>query len=45
MVVTYPEEKKSVKTTFGVGDRVDIAAKRTHEVWIGDEGCVSVIGE
>ncbi|KAH7312036.1 hypothetical protein BKA65DRAFT_159227 [Rhexocercosporidium sp. MPI-PUGE-AT-0058] len=45
MVVLFPDDKEPVKKSFGAGERVDIAAGRKHEVWIGKEGCTSVIGE
>jgi len=45
MSVAYPRDKDAVTTTFGVGDRIDVDAKRVHEVWIGDQGCTYVIGE
>ena len=45
MTITYPTDKDASIITFGVGERIDIAAKRVHEVWIGDQRCVFVIGE
>ena len=45
MTITYPKEAEAKKETFGVGARVDVDAKRVHEVWMGDEGCEYVIGE
>lgn len=45
MTITYPTEPGARKETFGVGARVDVDAKRIHEVWMGDEGCEYVIGE
>ncbi len=30
---------------FTVGDRVDVDARKVHEVWMGVEGCEYVIGE
>ncbi|KAH9878836.1 hypothetical protein J1614_002270 [Plenodomus biglobosus] len=33
------------KTTIGPGARWDVDANRVHEVWVGEEGCVYVIGE
>ncbi|CZS91676.1 uncharacterized protein RAG0_02305 [Rhynchosporium agropyri] len=45
MIVKFPEDKNPVKKSFGPGERVDIAAGRSHEVWIGGAGCTSVIGE
>lgn len=45
MIVLFPDDKEPVKKSFGAGERVDIAAGRKHEVWIGDAGCTSVIGE
>ena len=38
-------KKDAVKTTYGVGDRIDVEAGRVHEVRIGSEGCTYVIGE
>lgn len=43
--ITYPKDKDAVKTTYGVGDRIDVDAGRVHEVWMGPEGCTYVIGE
>ena len=45
MTITYPKESGATKETFGVGARVDVDAKRVHEVWMGEEGCEYVIGE
>ena len=45
LTIMYPKDDRPVKQTFGVGDRVDVDARRTHEVWMGDEGCEYVIGE
>ncbi|KAK4165766.1 hypothetical protein QBC43DRAFT_259519 [Cladorrhinum sp. PSN259] len=45
LTITYPEEKDSQRTTYKVGDRIDVEAGRVHEVWIGREGCTYVIGE
>ncbi|KJZ75917.1 hypothetical protein HIM_04741 [Hirsutella minnesotensis 3608] len=45
LTLWYPEEADRQKVTFGVGDRVDVNARRVHEVWIGPEGCTMVIGE
>ncbi|KAK0656450.1 hypothetical protein B0T16DRAFT_452013 [Cercophora newfieldiana] len=47
LTITYlddPVGSKS-KTTYTVGDRIDVAAGRVHEVWMGEEGCTYVIGE
>jgi hypothetical protein len=41
----YPEEEDREKRTFGPGSRVDVAAGRVHEVWVGSGGCTMVIGE
>lgn len=41
MTITYPTEPRATKETFGVGARVDVDAKRVHEVWMG-EGVVSM---
>ncbi|KAL2149896.1 hypothetical protein VTH82DRAFT_7572 [Thermothelomyces myriococcoides] len=49
LTIAYPEdpdlEQRSKKTTYGVGDRIDVEAGRVHEVWMGAEGCTYVIGE
>ncbi|KAI0883715.1 uncharacterized protein GGS22DRAFT_189682 [Annulohypoxylon maeteangense] len=45
LTITYPKDPKPEKTTYIVGDRIDVDAGRVHEVWIGDEGCTYVIGE
>lgn len=45
LTITYPNDEKPEKTRHGVGERIDVAAGRVHEVWIGDEGCTYVIGE
>lgn len=45
LTITYPKDEKPTKTTFSVGDRVDVDAGRVHEVWIGKGGCTYVIGE
>lgn len=45
LTITYPEDKTPTKTTHAVGDRVDVAASRVHEVWVGPKGCTYVIGE
>ncbi|KAH7097719.1 hypothetical protein BKA62DRAFT_715672 [Auriculariales sp. MPI-PUGE-AT-0066] len=43
--VMYPDDPNPTKNTFGVGARIDVAAGRKHEVWIGSDGCTYVIGE
>lgn len=43
--IAYPKEENPDKKIYGVGDRVDVGAGVTHEVWIGPEGCTYVIGE
>jgi len=44
--VTYPnDEPLGKKETFGPGARIDVPARKIHEVWMGDEGCTYVIGE
>jgi len=45
LTITYPKEPDAIKTTYGVGDRIDVDAGRTHEVWMGPEGCTYIIGE
>ncbi|KAF2650150.1 hypothetical protein K491DRAFT_609398 [Lophiostoma macrostomum CBS 122681] len=45
LTITYPKDSEPKKEIFGPGDRVDVDARRTHEVWMGDEGCTYVIGE
>ncbi|KAF2231544.1 hypothetical protein EV356DRAFT_535380 [Viridothelium virens] len=45
LTITYPNDEKPSKQTFGPGTRVDVDAERKHEVWMGSEGCTYVIGE
>jgi hypothetical protein len=49
LTIAYPQdgdaEQRKKKTTYGVGDRIDVDAGRVHEVWMGEEGCTYVIGE
>ncbi|KAF2682858.1 hypothetical protein K458DRAFT_306481 [Lentithecium fluviatile CBS 122367] len=45
LTITYPNDKGPKKETFGPGARIDVDARRLHEVWMGDEGCTYVIGE
>lgn len=45
LTITYSEDPKPEKFTYDVGDRIDVAAGRMHEVWIGGKGCTYVIGE
>ncbi|TKA69337.1 hypothetical protein B0A49_06432 [Cryomyces minteri] len=45
LTVTYPDDVSPAKETFGPGGRLDVAAGRSHEVWMGSEGCTYVIGE
>ncbi|KAI1263826.1 hypothetical protein F5Y18DRAFT_117548 [Xylariaceae sp. FL1019] len=45
MTITFPEDPKPTKTTYSVGQRIDVEAHRLHEVWIGANGCTMVIGE
>jgi hypothetical protein len=45
LTITYPDDENPIKETFGVGSRLDVAAGRRHEVWVGGEGCEYVIGE
>jgi hypothetical protein len=45
LTITYPDDKEPKRETFGAGARLDVDARRLHEVWIGDEGCIYVIGE
>ncbi|KAI1434837.1 hypothetical protein GGR50DRAFT_379351 [Xylaria sp. CBS 124048] len=48
LTISYPqdtEDDASSKTTYSAGDRVDVDARRVHEVWIGPRGCTMVIGE
>ncbi|KAK3310744.1 uncharacterized protein B0T15DRAFT_519294 [Chaetomium strumarium] len=49
LTIAYPQDgdaqHREMKTTYGVGDRIDVDAGRVHEVWIGREGCTYVIGE
>ena len=39
------KEASSTRETFGVGARIDVAANRLHEVWVGNGGCTYVVGE
>ena len=41
--IAYPPATAQV--VYGAGDRVDVEARRVHEVWMGEEGCVYVVGE
>ncbi|KAI1181085.1 hypothetical protein F4777DRAFT_573159 [Nemania sp. FL0916] len=45
LTITYPKDENPTKTTHTVGDRVDVEARRVHEVWIGPQGCTMVLGE
>ncbi|KAK4452881.1 hypothetical protein QBC34DRAFT_376859 [Podospora aff. communis PSN243] len=47
LTIMYPDDpgESKTKTAYTVGDRIDVAAGRVHEVWMGDEGCTYVIGE
>ncbi|KAF2442596.1 hypothetical protein P171DRAFT_70257 [Karstenula rhodostoma CBS 690.94] len=45
LTITYPEDKEPKKETFGPGARLDVDAKKLHEVWMGEGGCTYVIGE
>jgi len=45
LTITYPNDPTAKKETFGPGSRLDVDAQRVHEVWMGDEGCIYVIGE
>ncbi|KAI1357795.1 hypothetical protein F5Y08DRAFT_346364 [Xylaria arbuscula] len=45
LTITYPKDENPTRTTHSVGDRVDVDARRVHEVWIGPQGCTYVIGE
>ncbi|MCJ1276926.1 hypothetical protein MMC21_004733 [Puttea exsequens] len=45
LTITYPDDERPAKQTFGMGDRVDVEAGRRHEVWMGKGGCEYVIGE
>ncbi|KAB5559994.1 hypothetical protein GE09DRAFT_74140 [Coniochaeta sp. 2T2.1] len=45
LTITYPKDESPEKTTYGVGDRIDVDAGRVHEVWVGGEGCTYVNGE
>lgn len=38
LTIAYPRDPNPVKETFGVGARIDVAAGKVHEVWMGDEG-------
>lgn len=45
LTITYPRDENPTRETFGVGARIEVAAGREHEVWMGEEGCEYVIGE
>lgn len=45
LTISFPEDERPEKKTYGVGDRIDVEAGRLHEVWIGESGCTYVIGE
>jgi hypothetical protein len=45
MTIWYPEEESREKQNFSAGARIDVAAGRVHEVWIGKDGCTMIIGE
>ena len=45
MTITFPDDEKPTRETYRVGQRVDVEARRKHQVWIGKEGCTMVIGE
>ena len=38
LTITYPKDENPGKETFGVGARIDVAAGKVHEVWMGKEG-------
>jgi hypothetical protein len=42
--VSYSDDGAK-KETFGPGARIDVPARKVHEVWMGSEGCTYVIGE
>jgi hypothetical protein len=45
LTIKYPQDAAPKKETFGSGARLDVEIGREHEVWVGPEGCTSVIGE
>jgi len=45
LTISYPQDETPKKETFGPGARLDVAAGRQHEVWMGTQGCTYVIGE
>ena len=45
LTISFPEDARPEKRTYGVGERIDVEAERLHEVWIGKNGCTYVIGE
>ena len=47
LTIAYPDDPvdAKTKTTYGIGDRLDVPSGTSHEVWIGPEGCTYVIGE
>lgn len=45
LTISYPDDLNPKKETFGPGSRLDVAAGRKHEVWVGRDGCTYCIGE
>ena len=45
MTIRYPEDKEPFMETFRVGSRIDVEARRVHEVFMGVQGCEYVVGE
>ncbi|KAJ2989541.1 hypothetical protein NUW58_g3422 [Xylaria curta] len=39
LTIIYPSDAAPTKTTYSAGDRIDVEARRVHEVWIGPQGC------
>ncbi|KAK5006533.1 hypothetical protein LTR60_005945 [Cryomyces antarcticus] len=45
LTVTYPDDVSPAKETFGPGGRLDVAAGRNHEVWMGVKDGIQVLRE
>ncbi|RYC61435.1 hypothetical protein CHU98_g4754 [Xylaria longipes] len=43
LTITYPKDASPSKITYSAGDRIDVDARRVHEVWVGPQGCTMVI--
>jgi hypothetical protein len=43
--IQFPEDEGALSIHMKPGDVVDIDAGRSHEVWIGENGCTTVNGD